>query len=154
MKKLISTLLTFCLVLSIPIMFMGIAFGVLLVLGDDRADKEEVFEFVREKEDALLAAVASGDFSGFENQGFIKTIDAESSAVDFSCGGAGFGPETSYVGFYYTPDHNMNAVWCAPSSSQSLIPSGNGFEWQDPQGDNWYYVEHISGNFYYYEASF
>ena len=31
---------------------------------------------------------------------------------------------------------------------------GSGFEWREANGDNRYYVEHICGNFYYYEASF
>ena len=39
-------------------------------------------------------------------------------------------------------------------SGGKLAPSGNGFEWQEANGDNWYYTEHICGNFYYYEASF
>ena len=74
--------------------------------------------------------------------------------MDFSCGGVGIGSATTYVGFYYTPDHNISAVWCAPSSPDSMTPLGNGYEWQEPNGDNRYYTEHICGNFYYYEASF
>ena len=112
------------------------------------------FEFVCEKEEALLQAIENGDFSAFENKGLVKRIDADETVVDFSCGGAGVGSGTSYVGFYYTPANDMTAVWCAPSSVSSLTPSGNGFEWLETNGDNWYYTEHICGNFYYYEASF
>lgn len=126
----------------------------LIATGNDRADKAVIFEFVCENEEELLAAIHNGDFSAFENQGFIKEIDADETVVDFSCGGAGIGSGTSYVGFYYTPDKNMAAVWCAPSSADLLTPSGNGFEWQESKGDNRYYTEHICGNFYYYEASF
>ena len=92
--------------------------------------------------------------AAFENQGFIKQIEDDDEAVDFSCGGAGVGSGTSYVGFYYTPDNDMTAVWCAPSSSLMLVPCGDGYEWWEPNGDNHYYTEHICGNFYYYEASF
>ena len=81
-------------------------------------------------------------------------IDADDTVVDFSCGGAGIGSSTSYVGFYYTLDNDMTAVWCAPSFASLLMASGNGFEWHEPNGDNRYYTEHICGNFYYYEASF
>lgn len=132
----------------------GVCFLFLVAAGDDRADKDEIFEFVREQEEELLEAVEDGDFSSFENQGFIKDIDAEQAAVDFSCGGAGAGSGTSYVGFYYTADRDMAAVWCAPPSAGSLTGSGDGYEWQEPGGDNRYYTEHICGNFYYYEASF
>ena len=131
----------------------GTIFLFLIKAGDDRASQNDIFEFVCEKEAELLNAIKTGDFSAFENKGFIKSIDADEAVVDFYCGGYGMGPSTSYVGFYYTPNHDMSAIWCAPSSS-SLTPSGNGFEWKEPDGDNRYYTEHICGNFYYYEASF
>ena len=132
----------------------GILFLFLVATTDDSADKDEVFDFVSENEEELLKAIESGDFSGFENQGFIKDIDADEKVVDFSCGGAGVGSGTAYVGFYYTAENDMAAVWCAPPSASSLTPSGNGFVWQERNGDNRYYTEHICGNFYYYEASF
>lgn len=132
----------------------GTFFLFLVATGDDSADKDEVFDFVRKNEEKLLKAIEAGDYSAFENQGFVKNIDADETVVDFSCGGAGFASSTSYVGFYYTPENDMAAVWCAPSSTSALTPSGNGFEWQEPNGDNRYYTEHICGNFYYYEASF
>ncbi len=152
-----------CLLMAVILLFsmsgcadvIGGAFFLMLVAAtDDRADKDVVFEFVCENEEALLQAIEEGDFSAFENQGFIKKIDADETVVDFSCGGAGVGSGTSYVGFYYTADNDMTAVWCAPSSASALTPSGNGFEWRQSPGDDRYYTEHICGNFYYYEASF
>lgn len=154
MKKFISFVLTLCLVISLPGLLTGTMFLFLAAVSDDRADKSEIFEFVREKEEELLEAIESSDFSNFENQGFIKDIIPESWVVEFYCGGAGFGSGTSYVGFYYSPNNSLTAAWCAPPSAASLIPSGDGFRWQEPDGDNQYYTEHICGNFYYYEASF
>lgn len=157
MRKLICMLLVLCMLFSLTgcsDVLGGAFFLFLAATSDDSADKDDVFEFVCEQEETLLKAIEDGDFSAFENKGFIKSIDADETIVDFSCGGAGVGSGTSYVGFYYTPDNDMAAVWCAPSSVGSLTPSGNGFEWQEPNGDNWYYTEHICGNFYYYEASF
>lgn len=157
MKKLICAFLVICLLFSLAgcsDVLGGTFFLLLAATSDDGADKDDVFEFVCEEEEALLKAIADGDFSAFENKGFIKSIDAYTNVVDFSCGGAGFGSGTSYVGFYYTADNDMTAVWCAPSSASLLTPFENGFEWQETNGDNWYYTEHICGNFYYYEASF
>ena len=158
MKKVICVLLVLCLLL--PLVgcsekdLAGAFFLLLVLTGEDSADKADVFEFVREKEDELLKAIEDGDFSAFENQGFIKDIDANKMVVDFSCGGAGVGSGTSYVGFFYTAADDMAAVWCAPYSEASLEPSGSGFAWQEENGDNRYYTEHICGHFYYYEASF
>ena len=153
MKKLFCFLVALC--MMIPLTGCGGLFFLFLsAAGDDRADKDAVFAFVCDNEEDLLQAVEAGDFSGFENQGFIKTVDADDKTVDFSCGGAGMGSGTSYVGFYYTQDHDMAAVWCAPSSAKALNPAGEGYEWHEHQGDNYYYTEQICGNFYYYEASF
>ena len=157
MKKIICMFLVLCMLLPLAGCSDVLGGAFFLFLGatsDDSADKDEIIEFVCEKEDELLKAIEDGDFSAFENKGFIKDIDADETVVDFSCGGAGIGSGTSYVGFYYTPNNDMTAVWCAPSSSSSLTPSKNGFEWRESNGDNWYYTEHICGNFFYYEASF
>ena len=157
LKKGLALLLTVIMVFSLSgcsDVLGGAFFLFLVATGDDRADKDEVLGFVSQNEEELLTAIETGDYSAFENQGFIKDIDADETVVDFPCGGAGVGSGTSYVGFYYTLENDMAAVWCAPSSASALTPSGNGFGWQEPNGDNRYYTEHICGNFYYYEASF
>lgn len=157
MKKLVCVLLALCMLFSTAgcsDVFGTALFLFLVATGDDRANKDDVFKFVCEEEEVLLKAIEDGDFSDFENKGFIKSIDADTNVVDFYCGGAGIGSNTSYVGFYYTADNDMSALWCAPSSADLLTPSGNGFEWKETNGDDWYYTEHICDKFYYYEASF
>lgn len=157
MKKVVCVLLALCMLFSFSgcsDALSGAFFLFLVATSDDSAQKDEIFEFVRKREDELLKCVEDGAFSTFENDGFIKDIDVSEKGVDFSCGGAGVGSSTSYVGFYYTPDNDMTAVWCAPTSLDLLIPCGEGFEWQESSGDNRCYIEHICGNFYYYEASF
>lgn len=157
MKRILGVLLVLCMLFSMAgcEKTLGSAsFLFLVITDDDSADKEDIFEFVRENEEALLKAMEAGNFSAFENKGFLKDINMSKTVVDFSCGGAGVGSSTSYVGFYYTPANDMTAVWCAPPHPGSLLPSGKGFLWQEPDGDNRYYTEHICGNFYYYEASF
>ena len=149
-----------CLLLAVGLVFSLVGcsgaeiFYLLVAMGDDRADKEDIFVYVRENEDALSQAIENGTYSDFENEGVIKDISADDEVVGFYCGGAGMGGETSYIGFYYSPKNDMAAIWCAPESAEDLIPSGNGYEWLEPHGDNRYYTEHICGNFYYYEASF
>ena len=154
MKKLLCFLVALCMMVSLT-GCGGALFLFLVAMSDDSADKEEVFEFVCEKEEELLEAIEEGDFSRFENQGFINEIDGDETVVDFSRGGAGVGSGTSYVGFYYTPDDDMAALWwCGPRSADALKPVGAGYEWKEYNGDNYYFVEHICGPFYYYEASF
>ena len=120
--------------------FTSAMFLYLVATSDDSADKDDVFEFVCEKEEELLNAIENENFSAFENKGFIKRIDTDESLVDFSCGGAGVGSGTSYVGFYYSPDDNMTDIWCSPYPESSLTRAGNGFEWREENGDNYYYT--------------
>ena len=71
--------------------------------------------------------------------------------VEFCCDGMGLGSATSYYGFYYAPDGRMDALWCAGTP---LVSHGQGWLYEEKGGDNRYYTEHITGDFYYYEASF
>ena len=53
----------------------GALFLSLVASSDDSADQNEVFEFVCENEEELLKAIENGNFSAYENKGFIKEID-------------------------------------------------------------------------------
>ena len=122
MKKLICLLLVLIMLLSLcgcADILGGAVFLALIATGDDSADKDAVFEFVCENEEELLEAIENGDYSAFENQGFIKEIDADETVVDFYCGGAGVGSGTSYVGFYYTPDDESSNSAKSSRSSMS-----------------------------------
>lgn len=159
MIKLLCLLLVICIPFSslsgyVKIILVSPVVYILISANNERADKDEIFRFVCENEEELLKAIENENFSQFENNGFIKSIKVNGDHVDFSCGGTGIGSATSYVGFYYSPNDELNAIWCAPPSAQLLTPNKNGFEWKETNGDNRYYTQHICGHFYYYKASF
>ena len=158
MKKIIYIWLIFCMLIFTARfseeIISSVLFLFLVITSDDSAEKNDVFRFVCENEETLLDAIENRDFSSFENKGFINDVKIDGMIIDFSCGGAGVGSGTFYVGFYYAPNDDMAAVWCAPASSELLLPSGNGFEWRESNGDDRYYIENICNDFYYYEASF
>ena len=151
-KKFLCALLVITMLFSMTgcsELFRGVLFLSLIASGDDRAEQKDIFQFVRKNEETLLQSIESGDFSAFEQYPMIKQITPYETYVEFYCGGYGIGSATSYVGFYYTAENDMCAMHSGP-----LKPCGKGYEWQEPNGDNRYYTEHICGNFYYYEASF
>ena len=157
MKKVLCLFL--CLLASLSFTSCSL---LLLSGGDDRADKEDIFAYVKENEDLLLKCIDENDFSEIKSSaGIIQYIDVDdigNGFVNFDCGGAGFGPETSYRGFYYSADDDMTEVWCAHCDNDSLRESGEGYlwkeSWTDKYGDNTYYTENICGHFYYYDASY
>lgn len=133
---------------------MLLFFLILCWTGDDRAEKDRIFRLVQEDQQRLTFAIESGDFSYFDDSQVIQDIAVCENYVEFSCGGAGVGPQTAYCGFYYTETDDMYAIWCAPSGGETLTSAGEGYLWEEENGDNRYYTEKICDNFYYYEASF
>lgn len=129
-------------------------FLLVLILFDNAANKmpsrQEVIEYVRENETVLIQCIAAGDYASLGAP--VEEVTEGDRCIEFSCGGSGFGPETAYCGFFYSPDDDMSAVWCAPQ--EALTPTGNGFGWQEADGDNACYIEPIVGHFYYYEAAY
>ncbi len=121
---------------------------------DDRVEKSEIFAYVQENEDSLLDCIGRNDYSAVLGSPVIRRIDTHNGYIDFDCGGAGMGPETSYRGFFYSEQDNLRAIWCAPREEESLSAKGKGYFWKESGGDNTYYVEHICGHFYYYDAEF
>lgn len=124
---------------------------------DGRADKDMIFRLVTDNQQLLLNCIEKNNFDELNwslSSLSIREVDVNEDHVDFSCGGAGFGSQTAYRGFFYTENDDMYAVWCAPPNDQLLSADGAGYTWTEENGDNTYYVEKICDNFYYYDASF
>ena len=121
-------------------------------------EKERIIRYVKKHEGLLLRYIEKRDDDILKNQPIIEQIRTNDTYIDFSCGGSGFGSETSYWGFYYSESDDLSALCPASSSKQELRKSGNGYvweeSWQNPRGDNTYYVEPIVDHFYYYELTF
>ena len=118
--------------------------------------RERVFGIVQENCDVLLADVAKADFTasaaidGIEDV-YPEWTFGELDFVEYSCGGAGLGSSTAYYGFYYSREDDLDRIWCAGTP---LVPSGDGFLYEQPDGDNRYYTERIVDHFFYYEAAY
>ena len=121
-------------------------------------EKERIIRYVRKHEGLLLRYIEKRDDDILKNQPIIEQIRTNDTYIDFSCGGSGFGSETSYWGFYYSESDDLSALCPASSFKQELRKSGNGYvweeSWQNSRGDNTYYVEPIVDHFYYYELTF
>ena len=123
---------------------------------DDRESKSKILSFVIDHQEELTECINSGDFSSLDSYRIIHDVSVQENDffrnVEFDCGGAGMGGETAYRGFFWSPENDMTAIWCAPTGT--LHPSGDGYAWKEGSGDNTFYVEQICENFFYYEAEF
>lgn len=121
---------------------------------DGITDKEDIINMFTENEDAIISAVNSESFDEIEKIHGIQSIDISNDYIDFSCGGAGFGPSTHYYGFFYSADDDLLAWNGGACPADELYECGQGYKYQQTDGDNEYYVEKIGEHFFYYEAHF
>ena len=78
--------------------------------------------------------------------------DVYGEAVCFDAGGWGFGSSTSYRGVVYVPSDRP--VGFQGLDMAGAIPSGDGWLWEEAEGDNRCYVERLAPGWYYYEMRF
>lgn len=118
--------------------------------------REDVTSLFEENRAVIQAAAESGDFTEAAKIHGIQEIDQQEDGgcIDFYCGGKGFGPETAYYGFFYSPTDDMTALDGCTCSPEDLTPSGSGFCWQESGTDNTYYVEPLGNHFFYYCLEF
>ena len=71
--------------------------------------------------------------------------------VEFSMGGSGFGSSTAYWGVVYTTGD-------VPVGFQGTMFDGTwdgeGWHWEEPEGDNWSYITQLDEHWYAYEMHF
>lgn len=71
--------------------------------------------------------------------------------VQFLVFGWGLAPSTKYRGFFYSPDDIPLGF---QGTTVEFEPSGNGWVWEEEQGDNRQYVEKIVDCWYWFEMEF
>lgn len=117
--------------------------------------KASVTRYVREHQPELNSYVAQilkeRPIKQDNYNGWKVTYNFGTQQIDFSVGGFGLAPSSSYWGFYYTPDDAPIGI---DGSEVPLSKDGNGWSWQEPDGDNSQYIEKICSNWYWYKASF
>ena len=128
---------------------------------NDELSKEDVISLVNDNKDTILQDVSEGDFSNCEKIPKIKEITKHDNYVEFYCGGKGMGGETSYCGFYYFANDDLQAVLNVlaqliggADTDIEFTAEGSGYIWRAAEGDNSLYVEKIDNNLYYYYQSY
>lgn len=119
----------------------------------DALSKDQIFSLVQDHHDFLLRCITDNDSDRAKEVTGIQSVRIEKDVyVEFYCGGSGLVPSSSYYGFYYSPDDLPLAV--DVTLTENLRPVGDGFGWEEPDGDNRYYTERIMANWYYYESHY
>ena len=128
---------------------------------NDELSKEDIISLVNDNKDTILQDVSEGDFSNCEKIPKIKEITKHDNYVEFYCGGKGMGGETSYCGFYYFANDDLQTVLNelaqligGADTDVEFTAEGNGYIWRAAEGDNSLYVEKIDNKLYFYYQSY
>ena len=81
----------------------------------------------------------------------VESIYIKNNNAEFDCGGAG---REYYTGIIYSDSGEPNSFDLDNTINNfdiSLTKAGDGFEWKEENGDNYYYCESICGKWYYYQ---
>ena len=116
-------------------------------------EKKDIISLYQNNEEIFLRAAENGDYSAVEKIKGVQKVLIWDAYVDIRCGGVGLGSATHYYGIFYYPDDNPCEINVA-GSGYKLIELGDGYLYQEENGDNRYYVEPLGNHFYYYEAQF
>ena len=138
---------------SISLLVLLAMFFAFSACANNLTEKSDIISLYQKNEEAFLRAAESGDYREIEHIRGIQKVLIWDSYIDIQCGGAGFGPSTHYYGIFYSAEDNLCAIDVAGPRDR-LVEQGNGYSYQEENGDNRYYVEPLGNHFYYYEAHF
>ncbi|MBQ9392404.1 MAG: hypothetical protein IJU18_00235, partial [Oscillospiraceae bacterium] len=115
--------------------------------------KESVVNLYTKNEALFIDAASKKSFSDLEKINGVQKVLVWDNYVDIQCGGSGFGSSTHYYGIFFSEDDDLCAVDVAGPLNE-LVEDGNGYRYEQSDGDNEYYVEPLENHYYYYEAHF
>ncbi len=150
-----ATIISIVVILAIIIWrFFGLA--IIVMIGDMNVpDKNEIFELVNENQIEITNAIQNNNFEDIEKIKGIEDVTETENYIDFYCGGKGIGAATSYYGFYFSEDNAIDVKENIEyPKGEILKQDGRGYSWDEPDGDNRFYVEKIIDGFFYYESHY
>lgn len=129
--------------------------GVLFTVGlQKKNSKSEIFNYVRENQAHLSQFVADIMDTAEKDSTYGNwsvTYYEDSGTVEFLTKGRGIGSATVYEGFYYS-EHDIPIGF--QGTELAFIPNGDGWIWQETDGDNHEQTERIMTHWFWFEMSF
>lgn len=116
-------------------------------------DKGDIVSLFHNNETMFLQAADSGDWTAIERLNGVRLVYPSAKCVDIQCGGAGFASNTHYYGIFYSAEDDLCAIWVS-GPAEELVAQGDGYLYEQTEGDNRSYIEPLGNHFYYYEGHF
>ena len=109
----------------------------IIVFCQTMVEQSYVMLFHRQLEIYAEELLQQAEVAAYDDYGpWDVTCLPEEKLVEFHTGSSGFGSETAYCGFYYSPDNQHKVCMQANDASLKVSESGNLADWYG-EGDNW-----------------
>lgn len=145
MKRYQYLIVLFCVLLFGGVVFLWKGVGL-----DPRDRVEQQFhadlEELTQTAEQVLAGQEAEPPSGW------RDVSRFGDVVCFDYGGWGLGPSTRYWGVNYVAGDRLTGF--QGTSMEGAVPEGDGWLWEQPDGDNRCYAERLAPCWYYVEAEF
>lgn len=143
-----------CIAAILLVMLSGIITRMISGLMPSRQEKiaAMVIENLDELEkstDSFLSGEAAVPF-GIKCTATVESLSDGGQFINYQTDATGFGSQTSYYGFYWSPDGMVDfSDYTLVEVKDSTVGMKSAAD-----GDNWFYTEKITGDWYYYEWHF
>ena len=141
MRKLLVLFLSLCI------------FATFTACSRNLTDKDDIISLFKKHEATFLKAGENGDYTAVERIRGVQKVHTNGDYINIEFGSSGFATSTHYYGIFYSADDDLCAVDVAGAKDE-LVQYGNGYQYEQSDGDNVYYVEPLGNHFFYYEAHF
>ncbi len=123
--------------------------------GCGKTPKQEVFNLVEKKYDAIIKACEDKDVNALLTIKGITKVNVTDGYVIVFCKAEGISVSSQDYGFYYSEENSPVTIDCnqqTVSAVDGLTSEGEGF--QCVVSGNIFYTEHIKGNIYFYSNAY
>ena len=133
---------------TVGMFFLIVGFWVYEDWRYSRVSQQDIEQYVRENEALLQQVVALQDETLLGDDSVVKSVSFCEAYCEFLCVSMGLAPDGATKGFFYTDAADPYSA----HGHDDYAPSGSGVMWHGG-GDNTCYMEHICGNFYFFEET-
>lgn len=116
--------------------------------------KDAIVEYVQTNQESLerfAAGLLEEPSEDAEYHGWRAACYPEARMVEFLTGGTGMGPSTTYEGFYYSEEDRPVGF---QGTELDFKRDGDGWSWEEEDGDNRERTERITARWYWFQMSF
>lgn len=152
MKKIKKVLIAIIIISCIPLLIL-LMFRISFIISENKIHRE-IVSFVEENIEDLKKISTNKNLTNYEKEYKLDKFEIIkdknfNDILNFNYSSKGFSFSSSYYGFFYIPNNNINLYF-----DKEFIQKDNKFNYKEEESDNTIYLEKIKDEFYYYKINY